>query len=196
MNNVTTVPLTAHEQNRAEHFAGLRRWWNKEVKGNADAPHLQNQNFRISGVYYETVSILCEYGVVKYLELDPNNCDWCKFSTNPADYKRPDILNIIDVRSVTHPTNPLVVETKDVAAGAIIVKTHIAGQEVVDGKLMHNGSVQLLGWEYADIAWMDGCRNPRDRSGKSRNYVEPLRPMEDLAVELEKLGKREVTLCA
>ncbi|MCX4577952.1 hypothetical protein OHB41_33165 [Streptomyces sp. NBC_01571] len=182
--NAVAVKLSDYDWTRSRFYGTQRRGFHA-VLGTEQADHLKGINFNITGADYETIAVACEYAPIKYLGLNPKACGWFPFSTDFADFKQPDFL-CCEVRSVTALTNGLVVKTKDVEAGAILIKTHVPNARVEDGELKHDGTVLLLGWVYAEEAWNEGYRHHKDRN--ARRYLDELRPMDELAPELTKLG--------
>ena len=161
------VVLTKEELDRARYFGEKRTASHKHL--NDMNPTYRGIDFKVQGADQDTLGVMAEYGVIKYLGLDPRECDWHPFSPNKADWKKPDILGAIEVRRVTQVMNPLRVYEKDAKARVICVKTFIL-----------DNIVYVQGWKYAKDVW--GNNFARGTS----NVAYLLEPVETLPEALER----------
>lgn len=168
------ITLTEAEIELAKDYANKRIEFNKKA-GNRDIADYDPKRFNLSSLQNNFMAILGEIGLCKLLDLDYTDPEvYCGYSENYADFKKPDVVGVFEMRRLNKPTNPLAVRTKDVKAKAIIVIGHTPYEQLppekegVPGKIVNYGEVHFKGWMPAQEAWNAGKKAPWSDKGDSR----------------------------
>lgn len=153
LEDAVCIELTEEEMALAEEQATLIYQYNKGERGIPHIAEYEGKNFKKTGIPFETDGQAAEIAVAKFLGKPEA---YQGFSKNKEDYKRPDLLGVVEVRHVTDPNNPLRIYEKDAKAKALNVKTY------VDGSL-----VFIIGWKDALQHWDRGFDRERAHALKS-----------------------------
>lgn len=150
LEGAVAVPLSQQEKILATENGKALYQYNRVENGTGENPVHANRHYKETGVIFEAKSQGAEIAVAKFIG-HPEA--YIGFSTNKDDFKRPDLLDLVEVRRVLDPNNPLMVFEKDAKADAIVVKTYY-----------ENNTVYILGWKAAKTVWENGqyvSRNAR-----------------------------------
>lgn len=114
-------------------------------------------HYKETGWKFEAKSQLAEILVARHLGLEDQ---YIGFQTDKAAYKQPDIAGLVEVRRTLGIGTPMTVFTKDVKAGALVVRTYY-----------EDSTIYITGWEWADKAFSKGTF--LDRDARTRALLQP-----------------------
>ena len=123
----------------------------------AENPVHASRNYKETGWKFEAKSQLAEILVARHLGLEDQ---YIGFQTEKEKYQQPDLAGLVEVRRTTRIDNPLTVYTKDVRAGALVVRT-----------FYEDNTIYITGWEWAQKVWDRGSYVGPD--ARSRYLVKP-----------------------
>ena len=160
-----TIAVQASKQDKEKAYQNGYAIWdfqrNKQQAG--ENPVHALTKYKETGVVFEAKSQLAEICVARHLGLEDQ---YIGFQTEKKAYKKPDIAGLVEVRRTLGISTPMTVFSKDVKAGALVVRTYY-----------EDSTIYITGWEWADKAYTKGVFLGTD--ARTRALLQPADTLKD-----------------